>query len=41
MNSPFTYKDNRSEYTVGPEVPVLAYVAGDCSLLKPGQAQIS
>ena len=30
------YKGGESEYTIGPEVPVLAYVAGDRSLLKPG-----
>ena len=30
------YKGGESEYTVGPEVPVLAYVAGDRSLLKLG-----
>ena len=28
------YKDGESEYTVGPEVPVLAYVPADRSLLK-------
>jgi hypothetical protein len=33
-----TYKDGQSEYTVGPDVPVLAYVAGDRTLLKPGAA---
>jgi hypothetical protein len=33
-----TYKDGQSEFTVGPEVPVLAYVAGDRGLLKPGAA---
>jgi hypothetical protein len=32
------YKGGESEYTVGPEVPVLAYVAGDRSLLKTGAA---
>jgi hypothetical protein len=32
------YKGGDSEYTVGPEVPVLAYVAGDRNLLKPGAA---
>jgi hypothetical protein len=32
------YKEGESEYTVGPEVPVVAYVAGDRSLLKPGAA---
>ena len=31
-----TYKGGESAYTIGPEVPVLAYVAGDRSLLKPG-----
>jgi hypothetical protein len=30
------YKESESEYTIGPEVPILAYVAGDRSLLKPG-----
>jgi hypothetical protein len=33
-----TYKDGQSEYTIGPDVPVLAYVPGDMSLLKPGAA---
>jgi hypothetical protein len=33
-----TYKDGQSEYTVGPEVPILAYVAGGRDLLKPGAA---
>jgi len=32
------YKEGESEFTVGPEVPILAYVAGDRSLLKPGAA---
>ena len=32
------YKDGEAEYTVGPEVPIVAYVAGDRSLLKPGAA---
>jgi hypothetical protein len=32
------YKEGESEYTVGLEVPVVAYVAGDRSLLKPGAA---
>ena len=31
-------KGVESEYTVGPEVPIVAYVAGDRSLLKPGAA---
>src|SRR5215813_2037449 len=35
------YKEGESEYTVGPEVPVLAYVAGDRSLLKPGAAIVT
>jgi hypothetical protein len=30
------YKDGESEYTIGPEVPVLAYVNADRGLLKPG-----
>jgi hypothetical protein len=33
-----TFKGNESEYTVGPEVPVLANGPGDISLLKPGVA---
>jgi hypothetical protein len=32
------YKEGESEFTVGPEVPILAYVGGDRSLLKPGAA---
>jgi hypothetical protein len=35
------YKDGESEYTIGPEVPVLAYVAGDRTLLKPGVAVVT
>jgi hypothetical protein len=35
------YKDGESEFTVGPEVPVLAYVAGDRSLLKAGAAIVT
>ena len=31
-----TYKDGQSEFTVDPDVPILAYVAADRSLLKPG-----
>jgi hypothetical protein len=31
-----TYKGGESEYIVGPEVPVLAYVPADMDLLKPG-----
>jgi len=33
-----TYKGGESEYTVGPDVPILLYVPGDTSLLKPGAA---
>ena len=33
-----TFKGTKSEYTVGPEVPVLANGPGDISLLKPGVA---
>ena len=33
-----TYKGGESEYIVGPDVPVLAYVAGDRDLLKPNAA---
>lgn len=32
------YKDGESEYDIGPDVPVVAYVAGDRELLKPGAA---
>lgn len=32
------YKEGESEFTVGPDVPIVAYVAGDRSLLKPGAA---
>jgi len=32
------YNEGESEFTVGPEVPILAYVAGDRTLLKPGAA---
>jgi hypothetical protein len=35
------HKDGESEYTVGPEVPVVAYVAGDRSLLKPSAAVVT
>jgi hypothetical protein len=35
------HKDGESEYTIGPEVPVVAYVAGDRSLLKPGAAVLT
>jgi hypothetical protein len=33
-----TYKGGQSEYVVGPEVPILAYVPADRGLLKPGAA---
>ena len=33
-----TFKGTESEYTVGPDVPVLANGTGDISLLKPGVA---
>jgi hypothetical protein len=33
-----TYKGGESEYVVGPDVPIVTYVAGDRSLLKPGAA---
>ena len=32
------YKEGESQYTVGPEAPIVAYVAGDRSLLKPDAA---
>jgi hypothetical protein len=31
-----TYKDGQSEFTIGPDVPILAYVTADRGLLKPG-----
>jgi hypothetical protein len=33
-----TFKGGESEYSVGPDVPVLANAPGDTSLLKPGAA---
>jgi hypothetical protein len=33
-----TFKGGDSEYTVGPDVPVLANAPGDISMLKPGAA---
>ena len=36
-----TYGGGQSEFTVGPEIPVLAYVAGDRSLLTPGSAVVT
>ena len=33
-----TFKGGESEYSVGPDVPVLANAPGDRSLLKPGAA---
>jgi len=33
-----TYKDGQSEFTVDPDVPILAYVSADRALLKPGAA---
>jgi hypothetical protein len=35
-----SYKDGQSEYTVGPDVPILAYVVADRTLLKPGAAVV-
>jgi hypothetical protein len=35
-----TYKGTTSEYTIGPDVPVLANGPGDISLLKPGIAVV-
>ncbi len=32
------FKDGESEYSIGPDVPILAPVPGDKSLLKPGSA---
>jgi hypothetical protein len=36
-----TYKGGESEYVVSPDVPVVAYVAADRSLLKPGAAVVT
>ena len=36
-----TYKDGASEYAVGPDVPVLAYVLADRTLLKTGVAVVT
>ena len=33
-----TFKDGQSEYTIGPDVPVMANTPGDIGLLKPGAA---
>ena len=35
-----TFKGTESEYTVGPDVPVLANGPGDISLLQPGVAVV-
>ena len=32
------FKEGESEYSIGPDVPILAPVPGDKSLLKPGAA---
>ncbi len=31
-----TFTGGESEYSIGPDVPILANVPGDISLLKPG-----
>ena len=36
-----TYKGGNSEYVVAPDVPVLAYVSADKTLLKPGAAVVT
>jgi hypothetical protein len=36
-----TYKDGQSEFTIDPDVPILAYVLADRSLLKPGAAIVT
>jgi hypothetical protein len=36
-----TYKDGQSEFTVDPDVPILAYVAADRLLLKPGASIVT
>jgi hypothetical protein len=38
MSLHVTFKGGESEYSVGPDVPVLANAPGDTSLLKPGAA---
>jgi hypothetical protein len=35
-----TYKDGESDYIVGPDIPVLAYVAADRNLLRPGTSVV-
>ena len=35
------YQGGESEYEVGPDVPVLAYVIADRGLLKPGAAVVT
>lgn len=36
-----TYKDGQSEFTVDPDVPILAYVPADRTLLKPGATVVA
>lgn len=36
-----TYKGGESEFTIDPDVPILAYVPADRSLLKPGAAVVT
>jgi hypothetical protein len=36
-----TYKDGQSEFTIDPDVPILAYVQADRSLLKPGASVVT
>jgi hypothetical protein len=36
-----TYKGGQSEYVVGPDVPVLAYVLADRTLLRTGAAVVT
>jgi hypothetical protein len=36
-----TYKDGQSEFTIDPDVPILAYVPADRSLLKPGASVVT
>ncbi|MGD9615004.1 MAG: hypothetical protein AB7H90_05885 [Alphaproteobacteria bacterium] len=35
------YKDGQSEFTIGPDIPILAYVPADRSLLKPGASVLA
>ena len=38
FTSPCTFTGGESEYSIGPDVPILANAPGDMNLLKPGAA---